>query len=159
MALSTDKAKREPTTGNGKERDRAAIERVIAKMSQAIRNKDVEAMLELCTPDFITFDLVAPIQHQGADAIRRLWARTLEAFDGPIQYELQWMEIDVAGEVAFSRGLGHFKAKTTGGKVLDNWLRFTHGFRKVDGEWKVAHEHVSVPFDMETGKALLELRP
>ena len=159
MALSTDRGRKAPKAGNGKDKDRAAVERVIAKMSEAVRNKDVEAMLEVCTPDFITFDLVAPIQHQGPDAVRRLWAETLEAFDGPIQYELQWIEIDVAGDVAFSRGLGHFKAKTKDGNVIDNWLRFTHGFRKVDGEWKVAHEHVSVPFDMETGKALLELKP
>jgi hypothetical protein len=31
--------------------------------------------------------------------------------------------------------------------------------RKIDGQWKVVHEHVSVPFDMETGKAMLDLKP
>lgn len=28
-----------------------------------------------------------------------------------------------------------------------------------DGRWKVVHEHVSMPFDMETGKAMLDLKP
>ena len=40
-----------------------------------------------------------------------------------------------------------------------NWLRWTLGFRKIDGRWRVAHEHVSVPFDMESGKAMLDLKP
>ena len=32
-------------------------------------------------------------------------------------------------------------------------------FSKIDGAWVVTHEHVSVPFDMETGKAACDLEP
>src|SRR5262245_5823515 len=81
MALSTEE-ERKSRPRPGQDADRAAVQRVIAKMSQAVRDKDVEAMLAVCTTDFITFDLVAPIQHQGAAAVRRLWAETLQAFDG-----------------------------------------------------------------------------
>jgi ketosteroid isomerase-like protein len=40
-----------------------------------------------------------------------------------------------------------------------SWLRSTLGFRKIDGRWRVAHQHVSVPFDMESGQAKLDLKP
>jgi ketosteroid isomerase-like protein len=39
------------------------------------------------------------------------------------------------------------------------WIRSTTCFRKFDGEWKVVHEHNSVPFDPATGTAALDLEP
>jgi hypothetical protein len=30
---------------------------------------------------------------------------------------------------------------------------------KIDGRWMVTHEHVSVPFDMKSGQALMDLKP
>ena len=27
------------------------------------------------------------------------------------------------------------------------WMRATVGYRRIDGKWKVVHEHVSVPFN------------
>jgi ketosteroid isomerase-like protein len=38
-------------------------------------------------------------------------------------------------------------------------MRATICFRKINGEWKVVHEHYSAPFDMESGKALFDLEP
>jgi hypothetical protein len=55
--------------------------------------------------------------------------------------------------VAFSHSLNRISSKRTGGEATDVWVRVTAGFRKIDGAWVVTHEHVSVPFDMETGKA------
>jgi ketosteroid isomerase-like protein len=39
------------------------------------------------------------------------------------------------------------------------WMRTTMFYRKVAGEWRITHEHVSVPFDMQSFKALLDLNP
>ena len=39
------------------------------------------------------------------------------------------------------------------------WFRETVGYRKIAGRWKVTHQHSSVPFDMTSGKPLLDLRP
>jgi PhnB protein len=39
-------------------------------------------------------------------------------------------------------------------------VRATVGFRKVDGKWRVVHEHVSVPFYMDGSyKAAVDLKP
>jgi ketosteroid isomerase-like protein len=45
------------------------------------------------------------------------------------------------------------------GSRTDFWLRATTGFRKLDGNWLITHDHVSVPLDLETGTALLNLTP
>jgi ketosteroid isomerase-like protein len=39
------------------------------------------------------------------------------------------------------------------------WVRATLCLRRIDGKWMIAHEHQSVPFDVETGKASLDLKP
>lgn len=38
-------------------------------------------------------------------------------------------------------------------------VKTTICFRKLDGKWMVTHEHNSVPFDVESGKASLDLKP
>ena len=38
-------------------------------------------------------------------------------------------------------------------------VRVTDGYRKVDGNWLIAHEHVSVPVDVTTGKPDLMSKP
>ena len=39
------------------------------------------------------------------------------------------------------------------------WLRWTACFRKIDGNWLIAHDEVSVPVDPECGGALRKLKP
>ena len=61
--------------------------------------------------------------------------------------------------VAFSHSLNRVSATRTHGKKLDMWWRSTVCYRKIDGRWLVTHEHNSVPFDVESGKASLDLKP
>lgn len=39
------------------------------------------------------------------------------------------------------------------------WVRATLGLRRSDGEWRIAHDHESVPWDPETGQGRVDLRP
>jgi ketosteroid isomerase-like protein len=42
----------------------------------------------------------------------------------------------------------------------DLWFREILGFRKIDGEWTITHEHSSVPFYMDGSfKAAIDLKP
>jgi len=47
----------------------------------------------------------------------------------------------------------------TTGETTQTWVRVTVGFRKMEGTWRITHEHVSVPCDLETSHALLDLQP
>src|SRR5262245_31635476 len=116
-------------------------------------------MLTHCTPEIRTFDLVPPLQHVGVDAIRDVWRKTLAAFESPIEYEVHRLDVAVGDDIAFSRSLNRFGGMNRDGSHVVNWLCVTLGFGKVDGTWKILHQHVSVPIDMETGRALLGLRP
>jgi ketosteroid isomerase-like protein len=39
------------------------------------------------------------------------------------------------------------------------WVRATVCFQKINGDWFIAHDQVSVPIDLATGAALLNLEP
>lgn len=62
--------------------------------------------------------------------------------------------------MAFSYSLNRLTGKRTTGEEVDVWVRATVCFRKIDGQWKVAHEHVSVPFYMDGSfRAAVDLTP
>jgi ketosteroid isomerase-like protein len=61
--------------------------------------------------------------------------------------------------VAFSRGLQHVTGTFKNGKKFDSWTRFTECYRKSKGHWLAIHDHISVPVDLDSGKALLDLKP
>jgi ketosteroid isomerase-like protein len=62
--------------------------------------------------------------------------------------------------VAFSHSLNRISGKRTNGEETDVWVRATACFRKMDGKWKVTHEHFSVPFYMDgSGRAAVDLKP
>jgi ketosteroid isomerase-like protein len=159
MALVTERI-REPTRKRppGKSEENA-IRRVIEQMAMAIRAKDVEALISLCAPRIATFDMLPPLRHDGPDAIRKLWHDALEPFVTPVDYEVNQLEVIAGSDVAICRSLNRFGGVRKTGEHVVNWLCSTVGLRKIDGRWKVVHEHVSVPFDMNSGKALLHLEP
>jgi uncharacterized protein (TIGR02246 family) len=139
--------------------DEAEVRSVIYKLVQAVRAKDVEAMLAQCTPDFVAFDMIPPLVHEGADAMRRIWARTLESFVPPLEYGVHDLHISIDGNVAFARSVNRFGGTSKDDKRTVNWVRTTFGLRRVEDRWLLEHQHVSVPFDMDSGQARLDLAP
>ena len=45
------------------------------------------------------------------------------------------------------------------GQKSDLWVRAIDCYRKINGHWLVTHEHISVPVDLDSGKAVLNLKP
>ena len=45
------------------------------------------------------------------------------------------------------------------GLSTDVWLRWTACLRLIKGVWVVVHGHVSVPADLASGRAVLDLQP
>jgi uncharacterized protein (TIGR02246 family) len=135
------------------------IRQLIDRFQQAIQAKDLSGVLSVYAPDIVSFDLVAPMQHVGIVAYRRPWEATFASFDGRIGYEVSDLHITAADDVAFSHSLNQMSGVMKSGQATSMWVRWTACFRKLDGRWLITHEQVSVPIDMESGKALLDLEP
>jgi ketosteroid isomerase-like protein len=61
--------------------------------------------------------------------------------------------------VAFGHSLNRVSGTLKNGQRSGFGLRWATCFRKIDGNWLIAHDHVSVPLDLESGSALLDLEP
>jgi uncharacterized protein (TIGR02246 family) len=150
--------KKDMTTENSKINE-TQIRALIDDRAKAVRAKDINGAISHYAPDVLSFDVVNPLQQIGSDASRKRAEEWFSSFQGPIGYEIRNLSITVDETLAFSHGLSHVSATKTDGGQLDMWWRTTVCFRKIDGKWTVTHEHNSVPFDVESGKASLDLKP
>ncbi len=132
---------------------------LIECQAAAIRGKDIDGATAGIGADVVIFDALPPLQRNGFADSR---ARTVEwfgSYDGPIGYEIRDLAITVGADVAFARYLYHVTGTLTGGNQVDMSVRMTICLERVEGEWTITHEHTSVPFDAESGKAALTLTP
>jgi ketosteroid isomerase-like protein len=147
------------TTEKSKIIDESLIRALIDDRVKAIRTKDIDGAMSNISADILSFDVVNPLLYVGSEALRKRAEEWFSSFEGPIDFEVRDLRIAAGDEVAFSHSLNHVMATKTGGGALDMWWRATVCYRKIDGEWMVTHEHQSVPFDVESGKASLDLKP
>jgi len=140
--------------------DEVEIRNLIDTWTKALHAKDVERIMSVYAPDVRIFDLAPPLQTTGATAHRKNFEEWFPTFRGPIGSEIRDIAITAGDDVAFCHGLNRISGMRTSGEETNVWVRVTVGFRKVTGVWKVAHEHVSVPFYMDgSNPAAVDLTP
>lgn len=138
-------------------RDEAEIRHQVDTLVAAVRGMDLERVMACYAPDIVSFDIVPPLRHVRAEAKRRNWVNAFAAYAPPLSYEVRELEISAGDEVAFAHSLNRMSGTLKNGKGTDVWVRWTACFRKIDGTWLIAHDHVSVPADLERRAALLDL--
>lgn len=109
--------------------------------------------------DILSFDVVNPLQYAGSDTVRERAEEWFSLYRGPIGYEIRDLSITTGDDVAFCHYLYRFSGTRTDGGKVDMWVRATVCYRKINATWMITHEHNSVPFDIETLKASLDLKP
>ena len=139
--------------------DETSIRELMDDWVQALRRRDVDAIVSRQAPDVLSFDVVNPLQYIGSDATRQRAEEWMSSFQGPIGLEIRDLSVTVGDGVAFARSLNRVSVTTAAGARVNMWLRSTVCYCKIDGEWLVIHQHSSVPFDGESGKASLQLEP
>jgi len=139
--------------------DEAGVHQWMAEFTHAFDARDTNAVMELYTPDVVAYDTIPPLQYVGRDIYGRDFASFFAQFKGPLALELRDVHIQVSGDLALIDCLEHVTGTMTSGQPLDMWFRSTTGLRKVNGKWLDFHDHVSVPADFSTGRAVVDLKP
>jgi uncharacterized protein (TIGR02246 family) len=139
--------------------DEADIRRRIDTLVKALRAMDLEGVMAFYAPDIVSFDIAPPLRHVGAEAKREQWVAAFAAFQPPLGYEIRDLTVTVGDDVAFGHSLNQISGTLQNGNRTDLWLRWTVGLRKIEGNWLIVHDQVSVPLDFESGRAMLELEP
>lgn len=133
--------------------DEAAIRAVMAKWSRAVEAKDAAAIVADYLPDAVLFDAIPPYRTEGADAIKKLWEDCFPYFPDKFRSQHKDLRIEVSGDLAVVHGLHEFLPEDADHPAGETAMRITVSLRRVDGKWRVAHEHVSIPFDPMSARA------
>ena len=131
------------------QKDVETLRAMIDEWTEAVRARDIDRLMSHYAPDVVVFDLTPASSYVGAARYRQRIEGWFSAWQGPIHCERKDLSITAGEDVAFSSSLTHNSGVGPGGEKIAFWVRVTVGFRKIDGRWKVVHEHVSMPFDME----------
>ena len=129
------------------------------RWTKAFMSKDIDSMMALYTDDVIAYDVVPPLQYTGKAAYRADYQQFFSQYDENLKVQVRDVQIGGSGDFAYALGLESISGTLKHGQKSEIWLRFTSLFRKSDGRWLDFHDHVSVPADVESGKAMLELKP
>jgi ketosteroid isomerase-like protein len=139
--------------------DEAEIRGLIEGHAKALHDKNAAGSLEHLTQDAVIFDLAPPLRSDYADENKtQEW---MNGWEGPIESEERELALRVSGDSAYwygySRLRGHSKAA---GQDVDFWMRMTMILERINGRWKVVHEHSSVPFYMDGSmRPAFDLKP
>ena len=146
-----------PTNGND-----VAVKEIrgwLDRWTKAFGAKDVDAIMALYTDDVIAYDVVPPLQYVGKAEYRTDYLQFLSQYADNVKVEVRDLHVGANGDLGYAAGLELLSGTLKSGQKSEVWVRFTSLFRKSGGRWLDFHDHVSAPADIETGKAMLELKP
>ena len=148
-----------PAMASGK--DEAAIRALETRFAAAFNAKDVDAVMKVYVPDesLLVFDVVPPRQYAGAKAYRKDWQDLFAMFPGELKFEISDLHVFSAGRLGYGYSIQRLSGPDAKGQTIDLTVRVTDAYRKIKGHWLIAHEHVSVPVDLATGKPDLASKP
>ena len=141
--------------------DEAKIKDLESRFVAAVKAKDVDAVMKVYVPDesLFVFDVIPPRQYVGAKAYAKDWTDLFGMFKGPVNFEISDLSVSADGTMGYGHSIQHISGSDGKGQPIDVTVRVTDVYRKLNGNWLIVHEHVSVPVDLATGKPDLASKP
>lgn len=130
--------------------------RILSAYATAVNYKDVGGFMGLYASDVHVYDAWGCFEYEGSAA----WRTMVEGWFGSLGAEtvrVDFADVRVCGgpEVAIVSAAATFTAYSGSGvkqRSLTN--RFTMGLSLRASQWLIAHEHSSLPVDIETGRGI-----
>jgi ketosteroid isomerase-like protein len=127
--------------------DQIQIKALLENWADAVRRHDLPAILAHHETDMVMFDLPPPLQCKGIEAYKETWGLLFRYHKAGAAFDIQELTVTAGRDVAFAAAIMRCGPDSSSNPAdKDGFLfRLTVGLRKVDGHWRVAHEHHSVP--------------
>ena len=136
---------------------KAEIKKIIDDFMAALCMKDVKRMISHYAADVVVFDVKPPFQTKGAVAWKHVWEACIGYFPASFKVEIRDLYIHVSGDVAISHYLFRLTGPEKQHPAMQTWMRTTTGYKRIQGKWKIVHEHGSLPFNPHTAQAIFTL--
>lgn len=135
------------------------IEQLFGAWFDASAAKDTDAVMRPIADDVVSYEHNAPLQYVGVDAVRAVCQEGFDYMEGEFRWDIPDLQVIVRGDIAVTWGLNHMRATKPGGGHIEQWSRGTRIFQRIEGCWKMIHQHVSFPYDPATGQAVTNHAP
>lgn len=139
--------------------NQSEIRALLDRRSEAAWHKDIDRLMSLFSPDVVYFDLVPPLRYAGSAALRERFSHWFEQWNGPIGLEIGDLTISAGREIAAAHMLIRASGTLKNGREVGYWVRTSNSFGRSDHGWLITHEHVSLPVDIASGRAIMDLVP
>jgi ketosteroid isomerase-like protein len=132
-----------PQAGTAESQVRALIE----SWAAAVRRHDYPGILAHHEQDIVMFDVPPPLQSRGMDEYKKTWDLFFKYHERSQAFDIEELVISAGEDVAFAFAIMRCGSATFGGPPEPGGFlfRLTIGLRKIDGDWRITHEHHSVP--------------
>ena len=127
--------------------DEVEIRELIKQWSAALQAKDADAMVARYDETVVQFDAVPPYKIAGPAAIRSAWEKCLPHMPETFESAHRDLTFHVGPEVAVVYGLHQLTVPEQPRHPANGYLRVSVVFRKIESQWRVVHEHLSLPFN------------
>lgn len=143
-----------PSTNNTITDDVAAIRALEDRFAAAVSTGDLDGIMKNYINDksLHVFDVVKRETYYGADSYRADWEDFFTHYKGIPKMNVSDLEITADENLAFSHSLMTVKGLDIKGNPVDRTVRVSAGYKKINGNWLIVHEHISVPVDFMTRK-------
>ena len=125
--------------------DEALIRALIERWSKAVRDENRDGIRADHDADILMFDVPQPLLSRGLDAYMATWEGFLANVEKPISFAFHDVEVTCGEDVAFATAIGRCVDINKAGKREPLEFRLTMGLRKIGGQWRIMHEHHSLP--------------
>jgi uncharacterized protein (TIGR02246 family) len=129
------------------------LRQLITNWSKAVESLDAARIVADYTPDVVSYDAIPPYKSVGPEKIKAAWECCLPYFPQSFKSEHRDLEFHIDGDLAVVHGLHHFVPEQPDHPCGQTWMRVTVCYRRVNGQWKVFHEHISLPFNPMNNQA------
>lgn len=137
-----------------------SIQHLATQWAAAVARQNMEQIMAFYADELVAFDAVAQLQFSGKAAYQAHWQECMEICSGGhSKFELRDLTIQQNDQLAFSHALVYCEGSNEKGETQGCWMRLTQGWQQQQGQWRIIHDHFSVPFDMVSGAVLFELTP
>jgi uncharacterized protein (TIGR02246 family) len=125
--------------------DEAQIRVLIDRWAKAVRDEDRAAIRADHDSEILMFDVPPPFLSRGLDAYMATWETFFSSSEKPVSFDFHDVKITCGQDVAFATGIGKCVNIDASGKREPLEFRLTMGLCKINGKWRIMHEHHSLP--------------
>lgn len=130
------------------------IRHAIEARDHAIGSRDVDQILDFYAEDLVYFDCIPPFQARGRESLRKGWEGCFPHMPEGFGIVSEDLHVFAGGDTAAAHWFWRFVNLPVDNPAGQSLIRATAIFQRINGDWKIVHEHGSVPFDPYTNQAV-----